>query len=69
MTGRRTQYDAAFKLEIAQMVIDQGLTVAEWLHSVLKTFTWDAIRHVASCAHLTSNPYGAKQPSAVSEIS
>ncbi len=29
MTGRRTQYDAAFKLEIAKMVIDQGLTVAQ----------------------------------------
>ena len=29
MTGRRTQYDAAFKLEIAKMVVDQGLTVAQ----------------------------------------
>ena len=29
MTGKRTQNDAAYKLEIAKMVIDQCLAVAE----------------------------------------
>ncbi len=29
MTGSRTKYEPAFKLEIAKMVIDQGLTVAQ----------------------------------------
>ena len=29
MTGQRAKYDAAFKLEIAKMVIDQGLTVPQ----------------------------------------
>ncbi len=29
MTGQRSKYDAAFKLEIAKMVVDQGLTVSQ----------------------------------------
>lgn len=29
MTGKRAKYDAAFKLEIAKMVIDQDLTVSQ----------------------------------------
>jgi transposase len=29
MTEKRARYDAAFKLEIAKMVIDQGLTVSQ----------------------------------------
>ena len=29
MTSKRTDYDASFKLEVARMVVDQGLTVAQ----------------------------------------
>ena len=29
MTGQRAKYDAAFKLEIAKMVVDHGLTVSQ----------------------------------------
>jgi transposase len=29
MASKRTEYDASFKLEVARMVIDQGLAVAE----------------------------------------
>lgn len=29
MTGQRVKYDAAFKLEIAKIVIGQGLTVSQ----------------------------------------
>ena len=29
MTSKRTEYDASFKLEVARMVVDQGLTVAQ----------------------------------------
>ena len=29
MTSKRTNYDASFKLEVARMVVDQGLTVAQ----------------------------------------
>ena len=29
MTSKRTEYDASFKLEVARMVVDQGLTVTQ----------------------------------------
>ena len=35
MTSKRTDYDASFKLEVARMVVDQGLTVAQVVKDML----------------------------------
>ncbi len=34
MTSKRTEYDASFKLEVARMVVDQGLSVAQVVSSM-----------------------------------
>jgi transposase len=34
MTSKRTEYDASFKLEVARMVVDQGLSVAQVVASM-----------------------------------
>lgn len=34
MNSKRSQYDASFKLEVARMVVDQGLSVMEVVESM-----------------------------------
>ena len=33
--AKRTEYDASFKLEVARMVVDQGLTVAQVVNETI----------------------------------